>query len=161
MILLWRDTGKTVRFFGVDGRAATGLILVLLHISLFTLRIINMELSQRSYRRVIEKEYSVSLRPTEVMKSPKKHSILPQSETNPPDVENLDFFITKKRRNAVIGIQLIEQELKAAEAMKQEIKAMKLLGVADMGELDEMRFTKQEIDVSLSLGRMTFFQVSG
>ena len=37
MNLLWRDSGKPVRFFGVDGRAASGLVLVLLHLSLFTL----------------------------------------------------------------------------------------------------------------------------
>lgn len=37
MNLLWRDTGKTVRFFGVDGRAASGLVLVLLHLSFTTL----------------------------------------------------------------------------------------------------------------------------
>lgn len=39
MNLLWRDTGKTVRFFGVDGRVAIGLVLVLVHISLWTLGI--------------------------------------------------------------------------------------------------------------------------
>lgn len=37
MNLLWRDTGKTVRFLGVDGRVAFGFVLVLLHISLWTL----------------------------------------------------------------------------------------------------------------------------
>lgn len=36
MNLLWRDTGKTVRFFGVDGRVAVGFVLVLVHISLWT-----------------------------------------------------------------------------------------------------------------------------
>ena len=36
MSLLWRDSGKTIRFLGVDGRAALGLLLVLLHISLLT-----------------------------------------------------------------------------------------------------------------------------
>lgn len=39
MSLLWRDTGKTVRFFGVDGRATAGLALALLHISSTTLTI--------------------------------------------------------------------------------------------------------------------------
>lgn len=37
MNLLWRDTGRTVRFLGVDGRVAFGFVLVLLHISLWTL----------------------------------------------------------------------------------------------------------------------------
>lgn len=37
MSLLWRDSGRPVRFFGVDGRAAAGLLLVLIHISLITL----------------------------------------------------------------------------------------------------------------------------
>ena len=37
MNLLWRDTGKPIRFCGVDGRAASGLVLILLHISLTTL----------------------------------------------------------------------------------------------------------------------------
>ena len=36
MSLLWRDSGKAIRFLGVDGRAAIGLLLVLLHISLIT-----------------------------------------------------------------------------------------------------------------------------
>jgi hypothetical protein len=39
MNLLWRDSGKPVRFFGVDGRAAVGLLIVLLHISIVTLSI--------------------------------------------------------------------------------------------------------------------------
>lgn len=39
MSILWRDSGKPVRFFGVDGRAAVGLVLVLLHISVVTLAI--------------------------------------------------------------------------------------------------------------------------
>lgn len=39
MSLLWRDTGRPIRFFGVDGRAASGLLLVLLHISMLTLSI--------------------------------------------------------------------------------------------------------------------------
>lgn len=37
MSLLWRDSGRPVRFFGVDGRAAAALLLVLVHISLVTL----------------------------------------------------------------------------------------------------------------------------
>lgn len=37
MSLLWRDTGKTIRFLGVDGRAAVGVLLVIFHISLITL----------------------------------------------------------------------------------------------------------------------------
>ena len=39
MNLLWRDSGKPVRFFGVDGRVAIGLVLVLAHISLWTVGI--------------------------------------------------------------------------------------------------------------------------
>lgn len=34
--MLWRDTGKVVRFLGVDGRAAIGIGLVIVHISLLT-----------------------------------------------------------------------------------------------------------------------------
>lgn len=37
MSRLWRDSGRPVRFFMVDGRAAIGILLVLLHISLETL----------------------------------------------------------------------------------------------------------------------------
>lgn len=37
MNILWRDSGKTIRFFGVDGRAAIGLIFVLVHISVITI----------------------------------------------------------------------------------------------------------------------------
>ncbi len=33
---LWRDSGRPVRFFMVDGRAAIGILLVLLHISMET-----------------------------------------------------------------------------------------------------------------------------
>lgn len=39
MNLLWRDSGKPVRFLGVDGRVAIGLVLVLAHISLWTIGI--------------------------------------------------------------------------------------------------------------------------
>lgn len=39
MSLLWRDSGKTVRFFGIDARAVAGLVLVLLHITMVTLSI--------------------------------------------------------------------------------------------------------------------------
>lgn len=34
--MLWRDTGKVVRFLGVDGRAAFGVGLVIVHISILT-----------------------------------------------------------------------------------------------------------------------------
>lgn len=37
MSLLWRDTGKTIRFFGIDGRSVVGIAAVLLHISWATL----------------------------------------------------------------------------------------------------------------------------
>lgn len=39
MNILWRNSGKPVRFFGVDGRAAVGLVIVLFHISVVTLSI--------------------------------------------------------------------------------------------------------------------------
>lgn len=37
MSLLWRDNGRPIRFFGVDGRAAISILLVLAHISLVTI----------------------------------------------------------------------------------------------------------------------------
>lgn len=33
---LWRDSGKTIRFLGVDGRSALGIPLVIVHISWWT-----------------------------------------------------------------------------------------------------------------------------
>lgn len=39
MNLLWRDTGRPLRFLGVDGRAASGILVVLLHLSITTLAI--------------------------------------------------------------------------------------------------------------------------
>lgn len=39
MSLLWRDTGRPLRFLGVDGRAAVGILVVLLHLSITTLSI--------------------------------------------------------------------------------------------------------------------------
>lgn len=36
MSLLWRDTGRPIRFVGVDGRAASAILVVLLHFSITT-----------------------------------------------------------------------------------------------------------------------------
>ena len=39
MSILWRDSGRTIRFLGIDGRVVIGLLAFLFHISLWTLGI--------------------------------------------------------------------------------------------------------------------------